>query len=110
MYTSPTTPSTTYDYDVRTGQRTLLKQEPVLGSFDSRNYVAEFRFVPARDGVRVPVTLLYRKGTRLDGTAPTVSASLSLTMTTTTLLRSANRRPSSTSRKEGWFGWQCGVR
>ncbi|MFZ9477799.1 MAG: S9 family peptidase [Steroidobacteraceae bacterium] len=70
VYTSPTTPSTTYDYDVRTGQRTLLKQEPVLGSFDSRNYVAEFRFVPARDGVQVPVTLLYRKGTRLDGTAP----------------------------------------
>ncbi|NDE02062.1 MAG: S9 family peptidase [Gammaproteobacteria bacterium] len=70
VYTSPTTPSTTYDYDVRTGQRTLLKQEPVLGSFDSRNYVAEFRFVPARDGAQVPVTLLYRKGTRLDGTAP----------------------------------------
>jgi oligopeptidase B len=70
VYTSPTTPSTTYDYDVRTGQRTLLKQEPVLGDFDSRNYVAEFRFVPARDGARVPVTLLYRKGTRLDGTAP----------------------------------------
>jgi oligopeptidase B len=70
VYTSPTTPSTTYDYDVRTGQRTLLKQEPVLGGFDSRNYVAEFRFVPARDGARVPVTLLYRKGTRLDGTAP----------------------------------------
>jgi oligopeptidase B len=70
VYTSPTTPSTTYDYDVRTGQRTLLKQEPVLGSFDSRKYVAEFRFVPARDGVQVPVTLLYRKGTRLDGTAP----------------------------------------
>jgi oligopeptidase B len=70
VYTSPTTPSTTYDYDVRTGQRTLLKQEPVLGTFDSRNYVAEFRFVPARDGAQVPVTLLYRKGTRLDGTAP----------------------------------------
>ena len=70
VYTSPTTPSTTYDYDVRTGQRTLLKQEPVLGEFDTRNYVAEFRFVPARDGARVPVTLLYRKGTRLDGTAP----------------------------------------
>lgn len=70
VYTSPTTPSTTYDYDVRTGQRTLLKQEPVLGDFDSRNYVAEFRFVPARDCARVPVTLLYRKGTRLDGTAP----------------------------------------
>ncbi|MFM8516711.1 MAG: S9 family peptidase [Nevskiaceae bacterium] len=70
VYTSPTTPSTTYDYDMRTGQRTLLKQEPVLGSFDSRNYTAEFRFVTARDGTRVPVTLFYRKGTPLDGTAP----------------------------------------
>jgi len=70
VYTSPTTPSTTYDYDMRTGQRTLLKQEPVLGSFDSRNYAAEFRFVTARDGTRVPVTLFYRKGTPLDGTAP----------------------------------------
>ena len=48
----------------------MLKQEPVLGEFDTRNYVAEFRFVPARDGARVPVTLLHRKGTRLDGTAP----------------------------------------
>ncbi|MBU3672356.1 MAG: S9 family peptidase [Sinobacteraceae bacterium] len=70
VYTSPTTPSTTYDYDMRTGQRTLLKQEPVLGTFDSRNYAAEFRFVTARDGARVPVTLFYRKGTPLDGTAP----------------------------------------
>jgi oligopeptidase B len=42
----------------------------VLGGFDSANYTAEFRFATARDGTRVPVTLLYRRGTRLDGTAP----------------------------------------
>ena len=70
VYASPTTPSTTYDYDMRTGERRELKREPVLGGFDSADYTAEFRFATARDGTRVPVTLLYRRGTRLDGTAP----------------------------------------
>jgi len=70
IYTSPTTPATTYDYDMRTGERRELKREPVLGGFDSANYTAEFRFATARDGTRVPVTLLYRRGTKLDGTAP----------------------------------------
>lgn len=70
VYTSPTTPPTTYDYDMSSGARRELKREPVLGGFDSANYVAEFRFATARDGTRVPVTLLYRRGTRLDGTAP----------------------------------------
>jgi oligopeptidase B len=70
VYTSPTTPATTYDYDMRTGERRELKREPVLGGFDSANYTAEFRFAAARDGTRVPVTLLYRRGTKLDGTAP----------------------------------------
>lgn len=70
VYASPTTPPTTYDYDMASGERKLLKQEPVLGGFDAARYVAEFRFATARDGTRVPVTLLYRRGTRLDGTAP----------------------------------------
>ena len=70
VYASPTTPPTTYDYDMRTGERRELKREPVLGGFDSADYTAEFRFATARDGTRVPVTLLYRRGTRLDGTAP----------------------------------------
>jgi oligopeptidase B len=70
IYTSPTTPSTTYDYDVATGQKKELKREPVLGGFDSAHYVAEYRWATARDGARIPVTLLYRKGTPLDGTAP----------------------------------------
>lgn len=70
VYTSPTTPPTTYDYDMASGERKLLKQEPVLGGFDASRYISEFRFVTARDGARVPVTLLYRRGTALDGTAP----------------------------------------
>ena len=69
-YSSLTTPTTVYDYDVRTGQRTLLKRDPVLGSFDPANYQTEFLFAPARDGKRIPVSLVYRKGVARDGTAP----------------------------------------
>jgi oligopeptidase B len=42
----------------------------VLGGFDSAKYASEFRFATACDGTRIPVTLLYRRGTPLDGTAP----------------------------------------
>ena len=69
-YTSLTTPTTTYDYDVRTGERRLLKQEPVLGGFDASRYATEYLCAPARDGAEVPVAVVYRKGFRRDGTAP----------------------------------------
>lgn len=69
-YSSPTTPTTTYDYSFADGQRQLMKRDPVLGDFDPANYVAEFRYATARDGTKVPVSLLYRKGTKLDGSAP----------------------------------------
>lgn len=70
VYTSLTRPATTYDYDVHTGQRTLLKQEPVLGGFDPARYVTEYLQAPARDGEQVPVAVVYRKGYGKDGTAP----------------------------------------
>jgi oligopeptidase B len=69
-YSSLTTPTTVYDYNVRTGEKTLLKMDPVLGGFDPANYATEFLFAPARDGTRVPVSLVYRKGFVRDGTAP----------------------------------------
>jgi oligopeptidase B len=69
-YSSLTTPTTIYDHDVRTGERTLLKRDPVLGSFDAANYRTEFLFAPARDGSRIPVSLVYRVGTLRDGRAP----------------------------------------
>ena len=47
-YSSLTTPTTVYDYDVRTGEKTLLKRDPVMGSFDPANYQTEFLFAPAR--------------------------------------------------------------
>jgi oligopeptidase B len=70
VYTSLTTPNTTYDYDMDTGKQVLLKRDPVLGDFDPARYATEFVFATARDGTKVPVSLLYRKGTKRDGTAP----------------------------------------
>jgi oligopeptidase B len=69
-YTSMVTPRTTYDFDVKTGQRELLKREPVLGGYDPANYATEFAWATARDGTKVPVSIVYRKTTPRDGTAP----------------------------------------
>ncbi len=49
-YSSLTTPATLYDYNIRTREQVLLKRDPVLGSFDPKNYASEFLWVPARDG------------------------------------------------------------
>jgi oligopeptidase B len=70
IYTSLTTPGTTYDLNTTTGERTLMKREPVLGDFDPANYVSEYVWATARDGAKVPVSIVYRKGTPRDGTAP----------------------------------------
>ena len=69
-YTSLTTPVSTYDHDVSTGEKRLLKREPVLGPFDPADYVSEYRWAEARDGVRVPVSIVYHSRFRRDGTAP----------------------------------------
>ncbi len=69
-YSSLTTPKTTYDYDIRTGERRLLKREPVLGDFDPARYATEHRWAPARDGTQVPVSIVYRKDVPRDGSAP----------------------------------------
>jgi oligopeptidase B len=68
-YTSLATPATTYELNVATGERRLLKQQPVPG-YDPARYVTERVWVTARDGVKVPVSLVYRKGFVKDGTAP----------------------------------------
>src|SRR6187401_1572845 len=69
-YTSMVTPRTTYDYDFATGQRELLKREPVLGGYDPAKYATEFDWATARDGTKVPVSVVYRKTTPRDGSAP----------------------------------------
>jgi oligopeptidase B len=68
-YASLTTPNTTYEVDVPTGERKLLKRDPVLGGYDPADYVTERLWATARDGARVPVSVVYRKGFRKDGTA-----------------------------------------
>lgn len=67
-YTSLTTPSTTFEVNVRTGERRQLKQQPVIG-YDPEHYVTERVWATARDGTKVPVSLVYRKGFEKNGTA-----------------------------------------
>ncbi|HEX4736964.1 MAG TPA: S9 family peptidase [Allosphingosinicella sp.] len=67
-YDSLTTPTRTYEVNMRTGERRLLKQQPAPG-YDPANYVTERVWATARDGTRIPVSLVYRKGFRKDGKA-----------------------------------------
>jgi oligopeptidase B len=69
-YESPITPKSVYDYDVNRRTSTLLKQTEVPGGFDRNNYQLERVWVTARDGVKVPATIFYRKGVPRDGSAP----------------------------------------
>jgi oligopeptidase B len=59
-YTSMVTPRTLYDYDLVTGERTLLKQQPVLGGYDPSAYTTERTWAEAPDGTRVPISMVYR--------------------------------------------------
>ena len=68
-YTSMTTPNTTYEVNTQTGERKLLKREPVLGGYDQDNYVTERVWATVRDGVKVPVSLVYKKGFEKNGKA-----------------------------------------
>lgn len=69
-YSSLTTPTCVYDFNIRTGERILLKRDPVVGDFDSANYRSEFLFAPAADGRMVPVSIVYHKDCPRDGSAP----------------------------------------
>ena len=69
-YTSFVTPSSVFEYDLKTKARKLLKQQPVLGGYDPEKYATERTTATAPDGTEVPVSLVYKKGTPKDGTAP----------------------------------------
>lgn len=69
-YTSLTTPSSTFDYDMVEKKKTLLKQQEVLGGYDSKAYVTERLYAEAEDGVRIPISLVYKKGFERNGSAP----------------------------------------
>jgi oligopeptidase B len=70
IYQSMVTPSSTFEYDLNTKQRTLLKQQEVLGGYDSTRYQARRIWAVARDGTKVPISVVSKKGVKLDGKAP----------------------------------------
>ena len=68
VYTSLTTPDIVYETNIQTGERRQLKQQPVPG-YDASNYITERVWVPARDGTKIPVSLVHHKDFKRDGTA-----------------------------------------
>jgi oligopeptidase B len=69
-YQSLTTPSSVFDYDMNSRKASLLKQTEVPGGFDKNNYKAERVFATASDGTKIPMSVVYRKTVKLDGSAP----------------------------------------
>ncbi len=69
-YTSLTTPFSTFDYNMVTKVKTLKKQQEVLGGYDPKEYVTERLYAKTKDGMKVPVSLVYKKGFKKDGNAP----------------------------------------
>ncbi|PYU19819.1 MAG: oligopeptidase B [Acidobacteria bacterium] len=69
-YQSLITPSSIFDYDVETGKSTLLKRQEVPGGYDPSQYISERQWVTARDGVKVPLSIVYKKGFARDATRP----------------------------------------
>ena len=69
-YSSMTTPAETYDYDMAARTRVLRKRQEIPSGHNPSDYVTRRLLAPAKDGETVPVTILYRRGTPLDGSAP----------------------------------------
>ena len=69
-YQSMVTPSSVYDCEMTNGKQTLLKQTEVLGGYDKAQYVTERLWATVRDGAKVPLSVVYKKGVKRGGTAP----------------------------------------
>jgi oligopeptidase B len=69
-YQSLIEPPSVFDFDMTSGKSILLKQEQVLGGYDASRYASERLWITARDGVQVPVSIVYRKDRARDGKAP----------------------------------------
>ena len=71
VYNAMTTPYSIVDFNMRTREKTILKQQEVLGgTFKEENYRSMRLWAPARDGERVPISVVYHKDTPLDGSSP----------------------------------------
>lgn len=69
-YQSPVTPPTTLDVDMVSGERIVLKRQEVVGGYDASRYESRRLWATARDGVKVPLWAVYKKGVKFDGSAP----------------------------------------
>jgi oligopeptidase B len=69
-YQSPVSPLTTMDIDMASGERTILKRQEVVGGFDASRYETKRLWATARDGKKVPLWTVYKKGAKFDGSAP----------------------------------------
>ncbi len=69
-YTSLTTPSSVYDYNMETGDKKLMKQQEIVGGYNSQDYVSERIYATAKDGTKVPISIVYKKGFVKDGNSP----------------------------------------
>lgn len=69
-YTSMTTPNSTFDYNMESKEKTLMKQQEVVGGHDPSEYVTERIWATARDGVKVPISIVYKKGFEKNGNSP----------------------------------------
>ena len=69
-YTSFTTPLSDYEYDMQDKTVSLLREKPVRGGFDKSDYISEKIFATVKDGSKVPISIVYKKGMRKDGTNP----------------------------------------
>lgn len=70
VYTSLTTPMSTFDYNMDTKVKTLKKQQEVLGGYNATDYVTERMYAKAFDGTKIPISLVYKKGFKKDGNSP----------------------------------------
>ncbi len=68
-YTSLTTPNTIYEVSTESGERKLLKRDPILGGYNPDDYVTERQWATARDGTKIPVSIVYKKDFKKDGSA-----------------------------------------
>ena len=71
-YQSMTTPNSTYDYDMSSKEKTLLKQQEVVGEFNSEDYETKRLYAEATDGTMIPISMVYKKGMEKNGANPTL--------------------------------------
>lgn len=69
-YSSMITPNSTYEYNFKTGKSELLKQQEIPSGYDKSQYETKRLWAAARDGVKIPISIVWKKGTKLDGSAP----------------------------------------